>query len=90
MGLATLPCATIWMNAGMLDLTSTWNEHLHSCDTESILLAIKIDPAVARFSGQFLQVGVLMLPFNFTSALLTKFLQVQVRACWHTVCGHVA
>ncbi len=47
--------------------------------TEALLTAFSIDPIVARYSGQFLQVVILMLPAVFLSILLTKYLQAQVR-----------
>ena len=52
---------------------------LASCVPERLLLAISIDPIVARLSGHYLKIACLALPGNYCYLLLTKFLQVQVR-----------
>ena len=44
---------------------------------ERLLLAINIEPIVARKAGAFLRLASLLLPANFLYLLLSKFLQVQ-------------
>ena len=48
-------------------------------NAEGLLLAMHIDPIVARMSGAYLRLASLLLPGNFLYLLLSKYLQVQVQ-----------
>ena len=75
--LALFPCLALWVNAGKLR-NHDQPAALTASHIENVLLAMHIDPIVARLSGHYMKTCCWLLPAMFLYNLMTKYLQVQV------------